>query len=67
MAKTGGFEALIFTRGIGAHAAPVRRMVCGRPGWLGVQIGEQANEDGASASIRRKVLSRSGSCRPTRS
>ena len=39
----GGIDALVFTAGIGEHAAPVRADVCRRLTWLGVQLEENAN------------------------
>jgi acetate kinase len=35
-AALGGLDALIFTAGIGEHAAPVRERVCAGSAWLGV-------------------------------
>jgi acetate kinase len=42
-AALGGLEAIIFTGGIGEHAAPVRTMICEQANWLGVHIDPQAN------------------------
>lgn len=42
-AALGGLEALVFTGGIGEHAAPVRARVCQAAAWLGVEIDTQAN------------------------
>jgi len=42
-AALGGLDALVFTGGIGEHAAEVRSRVCGALGWLGVRIDESAN------------------------
>lgn len=42
-AALGGLDALVFTGGIGEHAAEVRKRVCGALGWLGVNIDEAAN------------------------
>jgi acetate kinase len=39
----GGLDALVFTGGIGEHAAPVRQRICERVLWLGVQIDPDAN------------------------
>jgi len=39
-----GFECLVFTGGIGEHAAPIRRMICERLRWLGVEIDQAANQ-----------------------
>jgi acetate kinase len=42
-AALGGLDALVFTGGIGEHAAPVRTQVCQALGWLGVALDEAAN------------------------
>jgi acetate kinase len=42
-AALGGLDALVFTAGIGEHAAPVRNSICRQAGWLGVQLDEAAN------------------------
>jgi acetate kinase len=42
-AALGGLDALVFTGGIGEHAAPVRAQVCLALGWLGVALDEPAN------------------------
>jgi acetate kinase len=42
----GGLDALVFTGGIGEHAAAIRARVCGEAGWLGVQLDEDANGRG---------------------
>jgi acetate kinase len=39
----GGLDALVFTAGIGEHAAPVRSRVMRSLGWLGLQPDEAAN------------------------
>jgi len=38
-----GIDALVFTAGIGEHAAPVRAAVCQRLAWLGLHLDEDAN------------------------
>ncbi|HEY5763932.1 MAG TPA: acetate/propionate family kinase [Rhodocyclaceae bacterium] len=48
VAAAGGIDALVFTGGIGEHAAEVRRRVCTQLGWLGVTLDEAAN--GADAT-----------------
>lgn len=45
-AALGGFDVLVFTAGIGEHAAEIRRRVCERSAWLGLQIDEAANQAG---------------------
>jgi len=39
----GGIDALVFTGGIGEHAAPVRKMIGEQLGWLGLAIDAEAN------------------------
>ena len=47
-AAAGGLDALVFTGGIGEHAAPVRAKVAAYSAWLGVTIDERANSAGQS-------------------
>ena len=54
-AAAGGLDALVFTAGIGEHAAPIRERVCLDAAWLGVQLDAQAN------SIGGPRISRDGS------
>ncbi len=42
-ATLGGLDAVVFTAGIGEHAAPVREQVCRRAAWLGVELDPAAN------------------------
>jgi acetate kinase len=42
-AALGGLDAIVFTAGIGEHAAPVRERVCRQAAWLGVELDAQAN------------------------
>ena len=44
-AALGGLDALVFTGGIGEHAAPVRQQICSNLGWLGIQLDERANTE----------------------
>lgn len=44
VAALGGLDALIFTGGIGEHAAPVRARVCALARWLGVKWDSAAND-----------------------
>ncbi len=39
-----GLDALVFTAGIGEHAAPVRADICRRLAWLGLELDAAANE-----------------------
>ncbi len=45
-AALGGLDGLVFTAGIGEHAAPVRERVCRSLGWLGVEPDPAANAAG---------------------
>ncbi len=45
-AALGGLDALVFTAGIGEHAAEIRRRVCEQAAWLGLQIDASANAAG---------------------
>jgi acetate kinase len=42
-AALGGLDALVFTAGIGEHAAPVRAMICEQSRWLGIELDAHAN------------------------
>ncbi len=42
-ATLGGFDALIFTAGIGEHAPEIRKRVCARLHWLGITLDEKLN------------------------
>jgi acetate kinase len=46
VAALGGLDALVFTGGIGEHAAPIRARVCQDAQWLGVRLDEKANYAG---------------------
>ena len=46
-AAAGGLDALVFTGGIGEHAAPVRARVAELVAWMGVHIDTTANADHA--------------------
>jgi acetate kinase len=43
----GGLDGLVFTAGIGEHAAPIRAACCARLEWLGVRLDPSANESNA--------------------
>lgn len=45
-AALGGVDALVFTAGIGEHAAPIRQRVGAAAAWLGVHMGAAANRAG---------------------
>ncbi len=40
----GGLDAIVFTAGIGEQAAPIRRRIAERLGWLGLEIDQEAND-----------------------
>src|SRR5579872_2229095 len=42
-AALGGLDVLIFTAGIGEHAAEIRRRVCQQAAWLEVALDQEAN------------------------
>jgi acetate kinase len=57
-----GLDCLVFTGGIGEHAAKVRALVCNRLRWLGLELDPKAN-DGAvdlvslsSSSVEIRVI-----------
>lgn len=52
-AALGGIDALIFTAGIGEHAAEIRRRVCEDAAWLGVDLDPSANLAGGAMITRR--------------
>jgi acetate kinase len=43
-AAMGGIDGIVFTAGIGEHAAPVRARIAARCAWLGLVLDEAANE-----------------------
>ena len=45
-AAMGGLDTLVFTAGIGEHAAPIRERVCQAAAWLGVELDPAANAAG---------------------
>ena len=45
-AVLGGLDALVFTAGIGEHAAKIRARVCNDAKWLGVRLNPEANRAG---------------------
>lgn len=53
----GGIDALVFTAGIGENAAEIRRRICERLGWIGVDIDAGANDE-RSARLVSTSLSR---------
>jgi acetate kinase len=57
-----GLDGLVFTGGIGEHAAKVRALICDRLRWLGVELDADANGDNAglvsleSGSVEIRVI-----------
>ncbi len=51
-AALGGLDALVFTGGIGEHAAEIRARVCRGAAWLGVALDDAANERGDALVTR---------------
>jgi acetate kinase len=52
-AAIGGIDALVFTAGIGEHAAEIRRRVCDDAAWLGLDLDQSANIAGAALITRQ--------------
>lgn len=52
-AAIGGIDALVFTAGIGEHAAEIRRRVCEDAAWLGLDPDQSANVAGAALMTRQ--------------
>ena len=52
VAALGGLDALVFTGGIGANAAPVRERACNALAWLGIELDPAANAAGATLITR---------------
>lgn len=60
VAALGGLDVLVFTGGVGEHAAPVRERICEDLGFLGVKLDPERNAghgplistDGAPVSVR---------------
>ncbi len=47
-AALGGLDGIVFTGGVGAHAAAIRAAVGDRLGWLGLRLNPRANAAGAA-------------------
>jgi len=52
----GGLDGVVFTGGIGEHSAEIRRRICERLAWLGLQLDGEAN-----AGVREGRVSAAGS------
>ncbi|MDB5655541.1 MAG: acetate kinase [Tardiphaga sp.] len=44
----GGLQCLVFTGGIGEHSAEIRKRICARLDWLGVELDHAANDADAA-------------------
>jgi acetate kinase len=53
-ASLGGLDGIVFTAGIGEHAAPIRRRVCEGMAWLGVDLDPAANAAGGPCITHRE-------------
>jgi acetate kinase len=51
-ATLGGLDGLVFTAGIGEHAAPIRARVCAGLAWLGIDLDPAANDAGGPRITR---------------
>jgi acetate kinase len=47
VSSLGGLDGIVFTAGIGEHAAEIRALTCARLAWLGVTVDPAANAHGA--------------------
>ena len=45
-AVLGGLDAFVFTAGIGERSPEIRKRVCARAGWLGIELDDAANDAG---------------------
>lgn len=44
----GGLDAIVFTAGIGENSSMVRKLICDRLGWMGVELDAEANQANAT-------------------
>lgn len=57
-AVLGGIDGLVFTAGIGENSPEIRRRICERAAWLGVELNEEANNaNGLRISTRASKVS----------
>ncbi len=66
-AAAGGLDALVFTGGIGEHAAEVRRRVCLQAEWLGMRLTCRSQRSPDLHIGAGKAVSMYWSFRPTKS
>jgi acetate kinase len=52
-ATLGGLDAVVFTGGIGEHAAPIRSRICDGLQFLGIEIDQEKNNQHGTAEISR--------------
>ncbi len=64
-AALGGFDALVFTGGVGEHSAEIRAEVAERLGWLGVSIDAGANDPQSDGGLPDRDLSAPDASRRT--
>lgn len=43
-----GLDGLVFTAGIGEHAAPIRAAICAHLSWMGIKLSPEANQANAA-------------------
>jgi acetate kinase len=55
-AALGGLDALVFTGGIGEHAAAIRERVCRDTSWLGIDFDSAANNAGGPRISRESSV-----------
>ncbi len=60
-AALGGVDSLVFTAGIGEHAAAIRARICHDAAWLGVKLDEAANAAGPAERGQPHRISLEGS------
>lgn len=63
LAVLGHVDALVFTGGIGEHAAPVRRVICANLQHIGIQLDQSANDGvgGTLSAIHAPSIADTGS------
>ena len=54
----GGIDGLVFSGGIGAHAAEIRAQVCGGLRWLGLELDDERNQTDAFELSSRRAAAR---------
>ena len=60
-AALGGLDSLVFTAGIGEHAAAIRARICQDAAWLGVTLDPVANTAGSAGPGQPQRISQAGS------